>query len=401
MIIRAQAQPIPHKDKYRLHFSYEGRQYKRFLISNKANAVILQRRVNFYVEEFKSGILPLPPDTKLADFIFNKAINKEQREKSCVFFSKFLEEYLDLFLTTKAESTQKTEQIHIRHLKRFMESKRFNDYLLSSFDVLFFEQYKSYRKTQNVRNDTINKELTTFHIMFEKAVKLRYISENILKDVDRLKKESNLERFRTLQEIKELLEQEDYPPEKIKEIKKFRYLVPSEIKELLQLFKHHWLYPIIATLSWTGLRRCELLKLEWCDIDLKRGFLWARSRKQSPKQKEVLRKIPIHNDLREILIEHKLSKKSRWVFCKENGEQISKHTLHHTLNRLTKNTKFEGLGVHSLRHSLASNLASQGVDQRVIDDILGHQTEEMRKRYQHLTPDSKTDALVGLDYLAG
>ena len=37
-------------------------------------------------------------------------------------------------------------------------------------------------------------------------------------------------------------------------------------------------------------------------------------------------------------------------------------------------------GLHTLRHSVASCLAAAGVDQRIIDDMLGHVSEEMRRR---------------------
>ena len=50
-------------------------------------------------------------------------------------------------------------------------------------------------------------------------------------------------------------------------------------------------------------------------------------------------------------------------------------------------------GYHIFRHSFASNLASQGVDQRIIDEWMGHQTEEMRKRYSHLLPDVRRKAI--------
>ena len=46
-------------------------------------------------------------------------------------------------------------------------------------------------------------------------------------------------------------------------------------------------------------------------------------------------------------------------------------------------------GFHVRRHSFASNLATAGVDQRVIDEWMGNQTEEMRKRYRHLFPDQQ------------
>jgi hypothetical protein len=38
-------------------------------------------------------------------------------------------------------------------------------------------------------------------------------------------------------------------------------------------------------------------------------------------------------------------------------------------------------------HSLLSALASKGVGQRIIDDLVGHSTQEQRRRYRHLFPD--------------
>ena len=50
-------------------------------------------------------------------------------------------------------------------------------------------------------------------------------------------------------------------------------------------------------------------------------------------------------------------------------------------------------GLHVFRHSFISALASKGVDQRVIDDVVGHCTDEQRRRYRHLYPDVKQEAI--------
>ncbi len=50
-------------------------------------------------------------------------------------------------------------------------------------------------------------------------------------------------------------------------------------------------------------------------------------------------------------------------------------------------------GFHIFRHSFASNLAAAEVDQRVIDEFMGHQTEEMRRRYRHLFPAQRRAAI--------
>ena len=51
-------------------------------------------------------------------------------------------------------------------------------------------------------------------------------------------------------------------------------------------------------------------------------------------------------------------------------------------------------GLHVFRHSFISALASKGVDQRIIDDLVGHSTEEQRRRYRHLFPDVKQKAIT-------
>ena len=53
-------------------------------------------------------------------------------------------------------------------------------------------------------------------------------------------------------------------------------------------------------------------------------------------------------------------------------------------------------GLHVLRHSVASCLAAAGVDQRIIDDILGHQSVEMQRRYRHLKPQVKSQAVLAV-----
>ncbi|NUM37266.1 MAG: tyrosine-type recombinase/integrase [Candidatus Brocadiae bacterium] len=90
--------------------------------------------------------------------------------------------------------------------------------------------------------------------------------------------------------------------------------------------------------------------------------------------------------------------KSRYVFCNAQGDQLSRDTLIGSFKSLIKGTKFEGIGFHCFRHSLASNLAAKGIKPYVIDEILWHQTQEMRERYRHLFPEQKAEAIASLKY---
>jgi integrase len=53
-------------------------------------------------------------------------------------------------------------------------------------------------------------------------------------------------------------------------------------------------------------------------------------------------------------------------------------------------------GWHTLRHSFCSNCAAKGIDQRIINAWMGHVTEEMARRYQHLFPSNEQKAMAEL-----
>jgi integrase len=74
---------------------------------------------------------------------------------------------------------------------------------------------------------------------------------------------------------------------------------------------------------------------------------------------------------------------------------LTKKEAHHHFKQTLKGSKWDVVrGFHVFRHSFASNLAGAGVDQRVIDGFMGHQTEEMRKRYRHLFPKKREEAFL-------
>ena len=75
-------------------------------------------------------------------------------------------------------------------------------------------------------------------------------------------------------------------------------------------------------------------------------------------------------------------------------DAMSRDEAHDHFKRTMAGSKWENMrGYHVLRHSFISALASEGVDQRVIDEIVGHQSEEQRKRYRHLYPKVVRDAV--------
>ena len=73
---------------------------------------------------------------------------------------------------------------------------------------------------------------------------------------------------------------------------------------------------------------------------------------------------------------------------------ITRDEAHDHFKRTLADSKWKSLrGYHVLRHSWISAMASEGVDQRIIDEVVGHQSEEQRKRYRHLYPKVMKDAI--------
>src|SRR4029077_9559385 len=137
-------------------------------------------------------------------------------------------------------------------------------------------------------------------------------------------------------------------------------------------------------------------RLRWLDLDLDEEYLTARSRKQSRKKTETVRRIDMHPELKKELISWRERRpKGQYVVCdgrtlepiaKDRANRCFWQPMNDTEWCLDKKRHWYKIGFHTYRHSFASNLAGRGVDQRVIDEWMGHTTEAMRRRYRHLFP---------------
>jgi len=393
------ARPIKTSKGYRLQFHFRNLQYKRGLIKNEHVAKILQNKISALLEEIKIGVVKIPSGIPVQDFIFNSVLQEPAKSEICTPNPQkilFLSEMIALYQRycvppIKLASTCQTEKYHLARLQDFIHDS--HDPEVKSIKIGFFNDYKKFRYMAGVRTDTVKKELGTFQALFKFAVENAFVDYNVVRDVKRDKSQVPGGRFRTVSEINSILSRGKYNREEIKEIRRFCYLRPGEIKELLKIFEGTWLYPMLVTFAYTGVRRGELAKLRWMDIDFERNIMQISSEKQSQRS-EIKRNIEIHPDLLCLLLSLSLRRgNNKFVFHDDGGEKIKLDTMSNFLRKKLKGTKFGGIGFHVFRHSLASNLAEKGIDQRIIDSILGHQTEEMRKRYQHLFPGKQSEAL--------
>jgi integrase len=176
------------------------------------------------------------------------------------------------------------------------------------------------------------------------------------------------------------------------------YLRPSEVAQMLEWVKNRpvsaWVYPMFCFAAYTGARRSEIVRALPSDVDLDNDVVTIREKKRD-KKKLTTRRVPLTPFLKNVLADwFKERANGKTLFCKMDGDAITPREAHNYFQRGLRLSKWSLLkGWHVLRHSFISALASRGVDQRIIDDIVGHQTDEQRRRYRHLYPDVKQQAI--------
>jgi integrase len=148
----------------------------------------------------------------------------------------------------------------------------------------------------------------------------------------------------------------------------------------------------------TGMRRGELFKLQWQDVDFDRGFIHIR---WDPKGGQD-QKIPLNFAAKELLLDHPRMD-SPFVFPGRGGGQ--RVDINKQVNRIKQQAGLpkDFRALHGLRHVYASMLASSGrVDLYTLQKLLTHKSPAMTQRYAHLRDEAlrKASDLAG-DIIAG
>jgi len=144
---------------------------------------------------------------------------------------------------------------------------------------------------------------------------------------------------------------------------------------------------LMKMILYTGMRRSELFRLKWKDIDEMRGFI-----KIVDPKGVIDQKIPLNDAARGLLKEHP-STVSEYIFPGRGGNQRT--DIHHQVNRIRDNAGLpkDFRALHGLRHVFASMLASSGkVDLYTLQRLLTHKSPSMTMRYAHLRDQALKDA---------
>jgi site-specific recombinase XerD len=139
---------------------------------------------------------------------------------------------------------------------------------------------------------------------------------------------------------------------------------------------------LLAVMAYGGLRRSELLGLEWDDVDLSRRLLRVRKAKGGRQ-----RTIPIHPALAPLFAEYYATRvplSEQAVFVGVQGKPLKYTQLGQTFRHYVEASGLDArkrVTPHTLRHVFASELLRAGANLRQIQELLGHKHLDSTQRY--------------------
>ena len=197
------------------------------------------------------------------------------------------------------------------------------------------------------------------------------------------------------------------PPKK--ETKEKAFLRPEDVKTLLNKIEQHiletrdaagripdleWLHRMIPVAVSTGLRRGELVALQWEDVDLAGRTLHVRHRGDFRTKGNAERRIPLRGDAERVLAQMHRPGISGPVFTDRNGKPIRLDRVTKRFKDMARKAKLDKrIHFHSLRHTTGSWLSMRGVPMRHIQAILGHSSTSVTEMYSHLAPETLNRAM--------
>jgi integrase len=267
--------------------------------------------------------------------------------------------YLDL-PEVKAKRSYDKDRMHCVRL-----TAQFGERLLKDITPAMVETYKQQRLSETscrrkpTRPATVNREITTFKTIFNKAMKNGKAERNPAQGVKQLKENNERDRV----------------------------LTPEEYTHLLAHCPSH-LSPIVRLAYHTGMRRGEILGLTRGQVDMKEGFI--RLRAEDTKTNEG-RLVPLNGELVEMFKGMPRGLPMTPVFT-YHGHSIGE--MKRSFATACKRAGIKGFTFHDLRHTAINNWRLAGHDYFRIMAATGHKTMNVFKRYNTVSK-QELKALVG------
>ena len=297
--------------------------------------------------------------------------------------------------------TRQMEDIHMNHLSRIIGGET----AVTAITAETIQQFVDVRsqekhKNQQIKPKTVRKAVATLRFVWNWANRQGHVPTKF-PTVDLVfPKEKQPEPFRTYDQIQAIIARGVTDPRRVRELWDGLFLDPKQVAEVLERVRlkpnTKYLHPFLVTAAYNGARRSELFRARVEDFDFDGKLILLREKKRS-RDKETFRTVDMSPKV-ELVMRHSFADGhpgGTFAFCSGSDCMLTDGQAWRVFRSGVKGSKWQVLrGFHAFRHSFASNLAAAGVDQRVIDELMGHTTGEMQKRYRHLFPEQRRAAVL-------
>ena len=244
---------------------------------------------------------------------------------------------------------------------------------LNEINSLMVEKYKQQRLKLGLKKSSINREVGLLKSMLTTAVKWELLDRNGARDARLFRlDEPPSHRILSYEEEAKLMAACDEP--------EWQYRAPH-------------LKPIILVALYTGLRRSKILRLRWTDIDFDNSLLLVRKAKTRAGQGRLDN---LNSLLMELLLSLQQQAKSEWVFPSPYDQKKHIKDVKHSFNRAVQVAEIPRITFHHLRHTFCTRLEADGVPLSVIQELAGHASITMTRRYLHPANELKQKAVERL-----
>lgn len=217
-------------------------------------------------------------------------------------------------------------------------------------------------KDRNLTKKTISRKISGVRSFYRFLLKEGYIDKNPLLTIELPKVEKRLPTFLTEDEVLKLI---NYPDK----------------KNILGLRDSL----ILKMLYSTGMRVSELVSLRISELDLEKGEVIIKGK--GNKERVVFLPYDILEDIKFYIQRRK--KNSNILFLNRKGKLLTDKGVRLLVEKYAKKViPYKKITPHTLRHTFATHLLTNGADLRSVQELLGHTKLSTTQIYTHLTKEN-------------
>ena len=280
-----------------------------------------------------------------------------------------VEKYLEYLSFQKGYSSN-TVISYRRDIYKFLEYMEKENASFNDVDSILIRNFLLEETLNGISKRSSQRRLVALRRFYEWMLKEKKVKFNPFKIISSPKLDKTLPDFLHQEEIDEL------------------FVNNEKRTDFLALRDHALLELLYAS----GLRVSEIVNLTLDQVESSTRIIKVTGKgnkeRMVPYSVECKKTLDKYIDecRKEIVEKNKLENDPKALFLNARGEKLTTRGVEYILKSIEKKIGMElDLHPHKMRHSFATHLLDEGVDLRVIQEILGHESLETTQVYTHIS----------------